>query len=64
MKHRVTLNWQGEIHTFWTTTDNERKAKYNAFNQLASKLGLTSYKVRQYFVGSENKITVEKEQQC
>ena len=61
MKQKVILNYYGENQVFWTDTLTEKKAKYNAFNQLADKMKITSYSVRQYFASRGNKITIEKE---
>ena len=63
VKFKVTLNWYGENLTFWTTLsrDNPTKAVKNCLNQLADKLKITTYSVRQYFASNGNKITIETE---
>ena len=61
MKHKVTLNYYGENQVFWTDTLTEKKAIRNCIKQLADKMKVTHYSVRQYFASRGNKITVEKE---
>ena len=61
MKQKVTFNYYGENQIFWTDTLMEKKAIRNCMNQLADKMGVTSYSIRQYFASRGNKITVEKE---
>ena len=53
--HKVVLNWHGELHTFYTNSSNDIGALMNAQFQLAKKLHITFYKVRQHFnQGSPN----------
>ena len=63
IKFKVILNWYGKNQEFWTTLhrDNPTKAVKNCLNQLANKMGITTYSVRQYFASNGNKITIEKE---
>jgi len=60
MRYRVTLNWYGEVHTFWTSTDKESRAEFNAMDRLARKVQMSRYYVRQYFYGRD-KVRVERE---
>ena len=48
MLHKVIINWQGEILTFYTVAKNESKALSNAIRQLAKRLGRTVKSVRDY----------------
>ena len=57
MKYDVVLNWYGELHTFLIDDAcNENHAKKQAIKELALKLKVTRYSVRQH-VYFGNKIT-------
>lgn len=57
---KVTLNWFGEIHTIYTTTDGELRARRNALYQLANKLGKDlSFIQRHFWTG--DKILIKRE---
>ena len=55
---KVILNWYGELHTLYTTASSDSQALMNAKIQLAQKLGISRYKVRQYYnLGTANHTT-------
>lgn len=56
-----SFNFHGELHKLYTTLSkpNPSKAKLNLINQLASKLGRTSYELRQYFYYSNASSVIE-----
>lgn len=57
--YKVTLNWYGEIHTFYTSSTTKRKALSNAMIQLAKELVRSNYSVRQYFNDGKDKYEVK-----
>jgi len=54
MRFKVLINWSGEVLTFLTCTDSERKALKNAIRQCAKKVGMSERFVRNY-VMEDNK---------
>ncbi len=64
-KYKVTLNWHGEVHTFYTHAKSELSAMYRACYQLADVLegesgGMRYYSVRQYFNDGKDRWKVER----
>ena len=60
MKYKVTLNWHGELHIFYTHSISRAKALANAIIKLAGKLGRSNYSVRQYFIGEKDNWKVKR----
>jgi len=59
-RYKVTLNWYGELHTFYTNSGSTSKAKANAISRLAKKLGKSRYIVRQYYNSGKDNFKVER----
>ena len=59
-KYKVTLNWSGELHTFWTSSSTEKRALNNAVAQLAEKLGRDRIYVKRSFFGEKDNFKVER----
>jgi len=59
MNYKVTLNFHGENHELFTNASNTVAAIRNAQFQLANKLGINHYTVRQH-IFSGDKVKVEK----
>ena len=60
-KYKVTLNWSGELHTFWTSSSTEKRALENAVTRLAQKLGKSSrMSVKRSFFGEKDNYTIER----
>ena len=53
-KHKVILNWQGEVHEFWTTCVID-KAVNNAISRLAKKVGYSRRMVRDYVMNPDTR---------
>lgn len=51
-KYEVVFNWEGEIHTIWTSAFHPQDAFLKACLKLAKKLNRTGYSVRNYFYNS------------
>lgn len=47
-KFIVTINWHREVRKFYTSSASEEGALFNACNQLAKKLRVTSRSVKTY----------------
>jgi len=45
-KYQVKINWQGEVHEFWTKAQSESHALSQAMSQLATKLKRTLWYIR------------------
>ena len=60
--HKVILNWYGELHTLYTTASSGNTAFRNAQRQLAKKLQVLPYKVRQYYNRDIDNVKVERRQ--
>lgn len=56
-KWKVTLNWKGEIHEFYTWAISPETAIRYAFARLAEKLGIRA--VHAYYDGMKDNISVE-----
>lgn len=44
----VKINWFGEVHKFYTTTQDAKSAFRNALNRLAKKVGYPLISVQQH----------------
>ena len=60
MTYKVTLNYHGELHEFYTTTTSQRHALKNAQYQLAQKLGKDLAFVQRHF-WTGDKYSIRKE---
>ena len=58
-KYRVILNWQGELHEFFTYGVDEGTALGQACFRLATKLDRTPYSLRQYFFDKQSAVKIE-----
>ena len=58
-RYKVTLNWHGEVLTFYTEASSKMKALTNAIYQLAEKSNRVAYSVRQYFLNGKNRYEVK-----
>ena len=59
MIKKVTLNWYGQLHEFYTDAKTNDKAIANVLNRFAAIMKYTSYHVRQYYSTRSNAIKVE-----
>ena len=48
--YKVTLNWYGEIHLFFTHANSESRARRNVYGQFGAKMGRTYSAVKRYFI--------------
>lgn len=55
---RVTCNWFGEDHIFWSHAYNKDTAKRYACIKIAKKLGVTYDRVYNYFDGKVDNMTI------
>jgi len=58
-RYKVTLNWYGEIHVFYTSSKTAKTAKNNAINRLAKKLGKNRNSVSGYFSGDKDNFSIK-----
>ena len=56
-RYKVTLNWYGEIHEFWTHANSKRQARASVLKKFAEERGL--YTVQAYFMGQKDNIKIE-----
>ena len=59
MKYKVTLNWHGELHVFYTVAKGTKQALNNATHQLATTMNKTPYSMRQYFKTKQNSYSMK-----
>ena len=52
--YEVTLNWHGEIHTFFTSARSKIQAKCNAMKRLSEELEMNLGIVRKHFKYESN----------
>jgi len=52
MRHKVLINWYGEVHKLYTHSKSEDGALLNAIRQLAKRLGREVKGVRDYVMDS------------
>jgi hypothetical protein len=56
--YKVTVNWYGELHSFYTTTTSQVCALVNTANKLGKKLGVSG-KVIYNHISQGNKATIQ-----
>ena len=57
-KYKVTINWNGEVHIFYTYSNTKAKATTNAIIRLAKKVGY-NWTVVAAYVFKEDRIKIE-----
>ena len=60
MLYKVTLNWSGELLTFYTHSKNEKGALNNGITQLANKLKVNRTICNMKFLGQKDNYKIEK----
>lgn len=58
MRYKVTLNWYGELHVFWTHASSGEKAKRNSIEKLAAKLKRKAGYLIAYFDGKKDNFII------
>lgn len=58
--HKITLCWYGELHIIYTNSVSDARALPNAIAQLANKLQVSKYKVRQYYNNGKANYHIER----
>jgi len=59
--YKVTLNWSGELLTFYTHSKSEKGALKNSVTQLSKKLGINYTVCNAKFLGQRANFKIEKE---
>ena len=54
------FNWYGETFRVWKHAPNVNKAYFLMIREIAQKMGLSEYRLRQYFNGSKDNYKVER----
>jgi hypothetical protein len=60
--YRVTLNWSGEVHTFWTKAMSSRQALALACRKLSGLLGIDWRMVLMKYKHGDQQYEVRKEE--
>ena len=58
-RYKVSLNRNGEVHTFFTQSKSEERGVRNCVKRLEKKLDLRSGALRGYFGGAKDNVKVE-----
>ena len=58
-KYKVTLNYMGEVHIFYTSAVNSGKAVLNAVSKLSNKLSKSKYYLRNYILDGKDRWKVK-----
>ena len=58
--YKVTLNWYGEIHIFYSHATASNRALNFSIRRLAKELGVTYGYVKRKFIGEKDNFKVER----
>ena len=58
-RYKITLNWHGEIHKFWTHANSITQAKTFVLEQFVMKIGRNKRSIWAYFNGQKDNIKIE-----
>ena len=53
------FNWYGEVFNVWRHAPNVNKAYFLMIKELGRKIGMSEYRLRQYFDGSRDNYRIE-----
>lgn len=60
MRYKVTMNWKGELHEFYTNSRGELSALANCIVKLSKKLKVSRYAVSCHFSSGKDNFKVER----
>jgi len=58
-RYKITLNWYGEIHEFWTHADSISQAKVFTLQKFIMQIGKNPGSIWAYFNGQKDNIKIE-----
>jgi hypothetical protein len=62
-RYKVTLNWCGEIKTFWTHANSEAQARAFVVKEFGDEIGREPFSILSYFNQGKDNIKIEEKEE-